>query len=227
MNYFLILRKVGCQHNHMKLLKILGLFGAGVSALTTTLPVMAIPYNTSTVYKASDATGDVIIFSSAPGSRLQVSLGNLPRATARIAGSCGEVRISVPSTGDFTGLKVDGVAVDASALPVQTLPSCVSGSFAEARASNFKLPNGPVIIVGKTPGAAVAIEIPQPTTRSVTINGCGFGTLRARTGETLPATFSLGTDNYTFASLSDATNVPICRTSNGISTGYVPASWLP
>lgn len=205
--------------------RILGLL-VGVGAVVGSSPAFAIPYQSATVYKATESGATVVVFSSSPGSRIQVNLGSSPKATAKIAGSCGEVKISVPSSGSFAGLKVDGTAVDAASLPTQTLPSCVSGSFAEPRTSNFKTPSGQVVIVGKAPNAAVAIELPQPSTRSVSINACGFGVLKAATGQSLPESFNVQSTSYTTASLPDAQKTPYCRTTNGVSAAYVPSTWM-
>ncbi|MBD2458409.1 hypothetical protein H6G80_30625 [Nostoc sp. FACHB-87] len=206
----------------------LGLIATTIfSAIASSVaPAAAIQYNGASVYKAMDNGNQVVVFSASPGSRVQVSLGSSDRATARLAGSCGEVRISVPSSGSFEGLKVDGTAIDASALSTQTLPSCVNGSFSETRSSNFKTPTGQVIVVGKTPGAAVTVTLPASSTRSVTINACGFGVLRpTSTSGPIPSSFSVGTTDYTLASLPDAQTPPYCRTVQGTPYGYVPASW--
>jgi hypothetical protein len=197
-----------------------------LSSMLVANSAFAIPYGTDTVYKAMGTSGLTEVYiSSTAGSRVSVVLGATDKSQARIAGACGEVRISVPSTGSFAGLKVDDVEVDASALSVQTLPSCISGSFAEPRTSNFKIPTGQVLIVGKTVGNAVKVSLPQETTRAVTINACGFGVLRGSTTSPLPATFTIGAQSYTLASVVNATNGPICRTNGAISTGYVPAAW--
>lgn len=202
-----------------------GLIVTSIGALFSPLSALAIPYNSATVYKAMDGANQVVIFSATPGSRISVNLGSSPRPVARLAGACGEVRISPPASGDYTGLQVDGVAVDASSLPTQTLPTCVNGSFSETRSANFKTPNNQVVIVGKTPGSAVAVSLPAAVSRSITVNACGFGILRASSGQTLPTSFSVDSTNYTLASLPDATTGPYCRTINGTPYGYVPASW--
>lgn len=213
-------------------MKVLNLVKKGIIAATALSSMlcansaMAIPYGTNTVYKAMGTNGLTEVYvSSAAGSRVNVLLGATDRPQARIAGACGEVRIPVPSTGSFAGLKVDDVTVDASTLLTQTLPSCISGSFAEPRTANFKTPTGQVIIVGKTVGNAVKVSLPQETTRAVSVNACGFGVLRGSTTSPLPTTFTIGTQNYTLASIPNATNGPICRTNGSISTGYVPAAW--
>jgi hypothetical protein len=197
------------------------------SALASSVaPAAAIPYNSATVYKAMDNGSTVVVFSGSAGSKVSVSLGSSDKSTARLAGSCGEVRISPPSTGDFTGLKVDGTAINAASLPTQTLPSCVNGSFSETRSANFKTPTGQVVVVGKTPSAAVTVTLPAASSRSVTINACGFGVLKpTSTSGPLPSSFSVGTTNYTLSSLPDAGTPPYCRTVNGTPYGYVPASW--
>ncbi|WP_231866995.1 hypothetical protein [Anabaena sp. 4-3] len=198
--------------------------GLLASALASS-PALAIPYNSATTYKAMDGANQVVVFSATPGSRIQVNLGSSPRPVARLAGACGEVRISPPASGDYTGLEVDGVAIDSSTLPTQTLPTCVSGSFSESRSANFKTPNNQIVIVGKTPGAAVAVSLPSAVNRNVTVNGCGFGILRPSSGQTLPSSFLVGSTSYTLASLPDAGSIPLCRTVGGTPYGYVPASW--
>jgi hypothetical protein len=209
----------------MKIKGILAL-GLGLGAIVSNIgSAAAIPYQGATVYKAMDSGSTVVVFSGTAGSRVAVSLGNIDKSTARLAGSCGEIRISVPSTGSFAGLKVDGVSVDASALSVQTLPSCVSGAFSESRTTNFKTATGQVVIVGKTAGSAVAVSLPSSSTRNVTINACGFGVLKGTSTSPLPSSFMVGTTNYTVATLPDATTAPYCRTIDGTPYGYVPASW--
>jgi hypothetical protein len=214
----------------MKIKGILALL-VGVGAIASGIgssisPASAIPYNGATVYKAMDGMNQVVVFSASPGSRVSVNLGTSPRPAARLAGSCGEVRISPPASGDFTGLEVDGEAINAASLTVQSLPSCVNGTFSSERPDNFKTPTGQVIVVGKTPQAAVSISLPAAVTRSVTVGACGFGVLRpTSTSGPIPATFSVDTTSYTLASLPDATTTPYCRTVDGTPYGYVPASW--
>lgn len=197
-----------------------------VSTIASSLaPAAAIPYQGDTVYKSTDRGIPVVVFSASPGSRIRVNLGNSASTTARVAGACGELRISVPASGSFAGLKVDGTAVDASTLPTQTLPSCVNGAFAESRTANFKTPAGQVVIVGKTANTAVSIELPQPTVANVSVNACGFGVLRQRTGQTLPATFSTDSTSYTMTALKNASAPPLCRTAGGQAAAYIPSSW--
>ncbi|BDA71603.1 hypothetical protein CAL7716_057690 [Calothrix sp. PCC 7716] len=212
----------------MKVSKSFVCAGLVISGIASSLaPASAIPYKGDTVYKATDRGIPLVVFSASPGSRIRVNLGSSAATTARVAGACGELRISVPASGSFTGLKVDGTAVDASTLPTQTLPSCVSGTFAETRSANFKTPAGQVIIVGKTPNSAVSIELPQPTVANVSVNACGFGILRQRTGQTLPATFSTDSTSYTMTALKDASTPPLCRTAGGAAAAYIPSTWTP
>jgi hypothetical protein len=210
----------------MKLAKKLTAFGLGLVAIAMNAgSAAAIPYGTETVYKVSNDGIDNIIVSGTANSAVAIMYEGQERTSARIAGPCGEVRIS-STTGQYTGLKVDDTAIDVSTLATQTLPRCVSGSFEEPRTSNFKLPTGQVIIVGKTAGSAVKVMIPGDAVRQVTLNPCGFTTIRPTSTSPLPATFKVGTTQYTTATLPMApAGVPLCRNSNGVYTGYTPASW--
>jgi hypothetical protein len=198
---------------------------AAIAALALiSTPALAIPYQTATVYKTSIDGVDQVIFSATANTRVAVSIENQVRNSGRIVGTCGEIKIS-SSTGDYSGLTVDDVSVDSSTLPALTLPSCVSGAFAESRPSNFKTPTGQVVIVGKTPGSAVKVNLPSDVIRYVTINGCGFGVLKATSSSPVPSSFKVGTVSYTFSGLTASPGVPLCRSSNGVYTGYVPSGW--
>jgi hypothetical protein len=200
--------------------------GFGVTAIAIQAgSALAIPYNANIVYKVSVEGVDQVIISGTANTGIAVKYEGQERTSARIAGACGEVRIS-STTGQYSGLEVDDVAIDASTLPTNTLPTCNSGAFAEPRTANFKLPTGQVIIVGKTPSAAVKVMIPGDSTRNVTLNACGFTTLKPTSTTPLPATFMVGTTQYTTASLTMAPDgPPICRKSGLASIGYKPASW--
>jgi hypothetical protein len=94
----------------------------------------------------------------------------------------------------------DGTSIDTASLPIQTLPTCISGAFSEARPANFKTPNGQVVIVGKTAGSAATIALPSDVTKNINVNSCGFGKITAT--ETLPLTsFSIAGTSYTLACL--------------------------
>jgi hypothetical protein len=208
--------------------KLLGLIALTCGMVASYIaPAAAIQYQSNTVYKATENGVDVAYLSGSANSTIQVKLGASDRPAARLAGACGEVRIPVPSSGSFAGLKVDGTTIDASSLPTFSIPSCLNGTFAEARPDNFKAPNGAVIIVGKTPQQAVTIALPSEQTRAVRLNGCGFGRLAPATGSTLPSEFMIGATNYIVTSLPNAQKGPLCRSlpNNGGFEGYVPASW--
>jgi hypothetical protein len=141
----------------MKLTKRLLALGFGVTAIAVQAgSAVAIPYNANTVYKVMNDGVDNIVISGTANTGIAVKYEGQERTSARIAGACGEVRIS-STTGEYTGLKIDDVTVDTASLPVNTLPTCTAGSFMEPRPANFKLPTGQVIIVGKTPGSAVKV----------------------------------------------------------------------
>lgn len=178
----------------------------------------AIPYGTATVYKVTEGDTTWVYLSGAANSKTEIEMGEGFKTTARVVGSCKEVKISIPGSGTFDGLKVDNISIDVTALPSQTLPNCVNGSFEEPRPTNFKTPKGQVVVVNKT-SPSVAISIPTEVTRKVNINACGFGRFNA------PATFSIGTTNYTLNALPNAGKPPVCRVVDGISTGYTPSTW--
>ncbi|MBO3462188.1 hypothetical protein G7B40_016945 [Aetokthonos hydrillicola Thurmond2011] len=190
-------------------------------------PAAAVKYKTNTVYKATVNNVTAVYIDAPVGARVAVDLGNLPRTYTRVAGACGEVKLSPPKGNtSFTDLKVDGTAIDYASLATQTLPACTNGTFVEARAANFKTAKGQVVIVGKTAGASVSIEVPAASTRTVGVNGCGTGILRPQKGTTLPATFKIDGTTYTLADLPDSGEVPVCRKlANGTYSTFVPASW--
>jgi hypothetical protein len=187
----------------------------GVLAIASS--AYAIPYGTNTVYK----TGTDVIISATAGSQVSVGLGSTVKSKAALVGSCGEVKVSLGTTlTPPATLTVGTKTITIANLPTQLLPKCVNGQFEEARTADFKTSTGQIVVVGLTPSQSVTVGIPTATTRKVTINGCGFGTLKNATG-----TLAINGQNYTVSSLPDAGAAPTCRNTNGVSTGYVPAAW--
>lgn len=210
--------------------RISAVLGSLVSLVVSPLSASALQYNSNTVYKVQGTNGPEIYVSATPGTRAEFDMGVVDRPAARLAGSCGEVRINPPSGGTFDYVKAAGSNIDVAALPTQLLPSCQSGVFAEARTANFKTPEGRIILVGFTPGSAVAVATPRAVTRRATVNGCGYARVTSSSSFTLPDSFSYMGTEYTVASLPDASKPPVCRSTTGTDgtrtyTGYVPASW--
>ena len=209
----------------LKLISYLALtLGLVASSLA---PAAAVKYKGYDIYKTTINNVTTVYIDGTAGSRVAVDLGNQPRAYSRVAGACGEVKISPPKGNtDFKGLTVDKKEIDYANLSTQTLPACVNGKFAEARDTNFKTPKGQVIIVGKTSGASVSIEVPSALQRTVGVNGCGIAVLRPHKGGSLPATFSINGMSYALEKLPDAGEVPVCRKlANGKYSTLLPASW--
>jgi hypothetical protein len=208
----------------------LGLLGA-IPALSFAIlnlgisPANAIPYKGNSVYKTSTDSGMAVYFSATAGSTVSINLGLVSKFSSKIVGSCGEVRVTGSSIGSTPTITVDGTVVTVSSLPIQTLPACSNGTFAEARTSNFKTSTGDVVVVGKTASSAIAIDIPKPTSKSVKINGCGFGVLKNSSSFAIPTSFVVNGTSFNLASLNSAVNPPYCRTVNGTSYGYIPAEW--
>ncbi len=212
----------------MKIQKNLALLLVSTSAIATnSVPAKAIQYKGASVYKATENGITTVYFDGTAGNHIAVDLGNVTKTLSKVAGACGEVKISVPKgNSSFTGLKVNGTAIDYSALPVNTLPTCKNGALSQARTANFKTAKGQVIIVGKTPNASVSVILPSDQKKNITINSCGIGVLRGIKGNTLPAAFSANGTNYTLASLPDAGHGPVCKkATDGTYSAYTPSGW--
>lgn len=74
--------------------------------------------------------------------------------------------------------------IDVSSLPMQTQPTCANNVLTESRTTNFKLANGSVVVVGKTPGITSTVLFDGANTKcSLRANNCGF--LVARPSDSL------------------------------------------
>jgi uncharacterized alkaline shock family protein YloU len=200
----------------------------GVSAVASSFtPALAVKYNGASVYKATENSITTVYIDGTAGSKVAVDLGQVTKTTSKLPTACGDVKISIPKGNtSYTGLTVDEVAIDYASLPIQTLPTCLNGQFTETRTANFKTAKGQVIIVGKTPNTPVSITVPSDLLRSLAINGCGTGVLKAAKGTTLPATFTINGTSYTLASLPDAGHGSVCKkASDGTYSAYTPSSW--
>ncbi|MEA5553323.1 hypothetical protein VB713_20500 [Anabaena cylindrica UHCC 0172] len=181
----------------------------------------AIPYSGNTVYKTIIDGATTVFISGTPNGTTSVALGYIDRFSSRVAGNCGEIRLTASTVGTTPTIQVAGTTVTLSSLSTQLLPTCTGGSFSEARPDNFKTPAGDVVIVGQTANSAVLLNIPRDTTRTVRINSCGFGTLRNSSSFSIPPTFSVDAIERVLADLPNAGNAPRC--TSGV--GYVPAAW--
>jgi hypothetical protein len=184
----------------------------GVSAWAiAALPGGAIPYRTSNIYRA----GQDVIISAPANTKVDVGLGFNIRNKAVLAGNCGDVKVTLPKSSPAT-IAVGTKTLTIANLPTQSLPSCKNGQFVEARTADFKTPEGKVVALGFTPNQSVTVGIPTPTTRRVSINACGFGTLKSASGS-----IAVSGQNYNVSQLPDAGAPPVCRKG----TGYAPSSW--
>jgi hypothetical protein len=181
---------------------------AGLSALL--LPTVA-----NAQFK--DADGNIHIQNLTPGTKVEISSGELAKKIT--ANFCGLVTISKPTVGAMPatlGVGTDTITV--AGLPVQTIPRCVNGALAEARAANFQDATGRVVVVGKTPGTQYDVTYTgTPGVRSLTANLCGFVKISNSTTKPAPATFTYAGTPYTTANLP--TQLP-GRCLNGIK--YLP-----
>ena len=191
---------------------------AGVLSALNPNPSLAIPYNGNTVYRGTDRGAFVTVFSGTANSVISVGLKN-NNPIGRIVGSCGELRISANALGAIppNTISVNGTSIDISNLPTYTTPACVGGSFVDPVPTNFKTPNGGLVLGGRTAGTAVTLLIERDVPRSVLINACGFGILRSA-----PATFNYNGTSRTYATLPDAGKAPRCINDQA----FVPQEWL-
>ncbi|MBD2666699.1 hypothetical protein [Richelia sinica] len=203
--------------------KLIGAVGVAVALLSTfPFPSLAqIPYQGQSVYKVS-INGDTVVYvNGTPSGSAEVQLGFVDKISSKIAGSCGEIKLSSSSLGSTPSIQVNSSNVTLSSLPIQLLPSCTNGSFVEARTQNFRSPSGDVIIVGQVPASAVLINIPKNTNKTVRLNACGFGTLKNSSSFSIPSAFTIGNNSYSLSSLPSPTDPPVCR--GGIK--YQPTAW--
>ncbi|MCZ2203001.1 hypothetical protein [Cylindrospermopsis raciborskii] len=191
---------------------------ASVLSTVSISPTVAIPYNGNTVYRGSDRGEFVTIFSGTPNSVISVGLKN-NRPISRVVGSCGEIRISANALGAIppNTITVNGTSIDISTFPTYTTPACIGGSFADPVPTNFKTPNGGVVLGGRTAGTAVTLLIERDIPRSVLINACGFGILKSA-----PPTFNYNGTSRTYATLPNANKAPKCINDQA----FVPQEWL-
>lgn len=195
---------------HLQTVGAASILGLGV-LVGTALPGGTVPFGGNQVYRA----GQDVIISAPAGSKVEIGMGSSVRNKATLAGTCGEVKVTLPKTPPAT-IQVGTKTLTIVNLPTQSLPSCKSGQFAEARTADFKTPEGKIVAVGFTPSQSVTVGIPTTTVRRVTINACGFGTLRSASGN-----ISVNGQSYSIGQLPDAGSSPVCRKG----TAYTPSSW--
>ncbi|MEA5578728.1 hypothetical protein [Anabaena sp. UHCC 0451] len=210
-----------------KIRSTLSLIGIAIAPLSFPLEANAIPYKGDNVYMATGGNGGLVVTNNGMGSTPSAVVSVLTRRTsARVRGSCGEVRISASSLGANppTSIKINDATIDISALPVVST-QCQQGSFSMPAPGTFKTPSGDVINYDSSfVGQAAKIEYMAQAFRNVTFNACGFGVVRFSETVDFPATIAVNGTNYTKSALKVAAGAPICSSN----TPYAPAntSWL-
>ena len=206
----------------MRIKGILALL-VGVGAIGSNIgPAAALKYGNAEVYRVGSGSSAVIYFHGMSSSSISADIGYVSKISSKLAGTCGEIVLSGSTVGTSPTLKVNSTTVTLASLPTQLLPTCTSGSFAEARSANFKTPDGKVVLVGNTAGTSATLDIPKATVKTVKINACGFGSFKGSDSAPLPSAFKIGSTTYSVSALPNAMDAPKC--SSGV--GYVPATWL-
>lgn len=178
------------------------------------------------VYKAAD--GEIVMHTGlSPSEQVDVEYPNIPATRKLKADYCGLVTIPNSDSQPIgSTVTIDGGSpISVSSLPIQTKPPCVNNTLQESRTSNFKLSNGSVIIVGKTPGISSTVSFDgSNTVRRVRANNCGFLTIRPTDALPIGTSIKLNGTTYTVSSLS-TDKLPVCRSEDGMSVKYVPSTW--
>lgn len=177
------------------------------------------------VYKTVD--GEIVIHSGLTANQqVTIEYPDLPAKRNVRAGFCGTVTATNSDAQPIGAqIKVDGVTIDVTSLPVQTMPRCENNLLAEARPANFKLQNGNVVVVGKTPGITSVVEyVGAATARTARANNCAFLVIRSSDDRPIGSSIKLNGVSHTVASLP-TDNLPMCRTIAGSSVRYNPSNW--
>lgn len=197
---------------------------AGVSGvLFSAVAALAAP--PPAVYKTSD--GQIIMHSGLSASQqVTVEYPNIPAIRKLKADYCGLVTVPTSATQPIgTTVTVDGSQITVSSLPVQAKPTCNNNVLSESRPTNFKLSNGSVVVVGKTPGVSYTATFDGSNTkRVVRANACGVLVVRPTDALPIGSSIILNGTTQTVSSLqTDAS--PVCRTDGSTSIRYNPSTW--
>lgn len=121
---------------------------------------------------------------------------------------------------------MNGVAIDPTTLTTGEAPRCSKGTLKVAQTTPIKTANGTIVVPGQTASAAIPVTYDTPKVRNISINACGFGTIKTTvTSPTLPATLIIGGTTYTTATLPDAGEPPKLQRINGTASCYTPSGW--
>ena len=168
-----------------------------------------------------DAAGALYIDGLTPSGRSTITFPDAQRTVSVNADACGRITIRNSSStplSSVTEIKLNGATVDTSTFSTDTLSRCVNGVPEINHPANFKLPDGSFILVGNTPLSRNSIAFPGvPLSRTVTVNACGFITLKTSSQYPLTGTLQIDGNPLDLSTVSTG-NPPICK--NNIL--YVP-----
>jgi hypothetical protein len=199
--------------------------GAVLGIAMTSFPLLAMVANASVPSIFRDAQNNVYIMGQSPQTRVSLTYNGMLRSRDYQANSCGWVTLRNSSTNPISGtIVVGGTNVDTSSLPTQLLPTCTNGTPQETRNANFKTSTGDVVIVGRTAGSYVTVQVPQNRDRAGTANACGFVRFTNSTTYQHQGSTNIGFGGSYSGEISnlEQRDAPLC--SRG--SLYVPASWL-
>jgi len=205
----------------------IALGGALFLIALTNLPANASP--PPPVFK--DSYGNIYIHSGVTaGSRLKVQLIGQPYKRMMRAGRCGQITLSPSPTISSLGnsVTINGKPINLTTIATSsTTPKCTGNAFTPATSSNFKMPNGKIILVGYSAGQSYDVFFSDlPNTFNTTVNGCAFAKIRPSSTRPLTSQITINGAAYNASDLTIA-EPPVCHKNSGSNTStlYIPSTW--
>ena len=195
--------------------KLLAIGGA-IAAATLCFP----GFSSAAPVLIKDSTGNLYLTGLTASTRVPVDY-NFPEVRNVTSNACGLLLIR-PSAKYTIGstLHMGSTAINVATLPAGVIPKCTNGVLATPATANFKAPNGDVVIVGQTAYMQYPVTYDgTQTTRTVTVNACGFAKLS--NNPKYPNNVALSVSGTALDPTTLAvSSPPLCR--NGVK--YTPAS---
>lgn len=198
---------------------------AALGILSIAAPSFAVPYGTDNVYKwVLNGKTYVNIHGPAAGTSIAVVFSGVQRTAVKTADACGQVEVK-PATGSTLSgnIVVGSRTIAFGSLSTQLKPSCVNGTLSEARATDYKTPEGYLVAVGFTASAPQNTITTGDRSRNITANACGArftGTTSIPLSDSTQFTYS-GT-TYTVSALPTAPVGPRSLTTGGTPNCFKP-----
>jgi hypothetical protein len=130
------------------------------------------------------------------------------------AGRCGQITLSPSPTISSLGnsVTINGKPINLTTIATSsTTPKCTGNAFTPATSSNFKMPNGKIILVGYSAGQSYDVFFSDlPNTFNTTVNGCAFAKIRPSSTRPLTSQITINGAAYNASDLTIA-EPPVCH----------------